>query len=129
MMNVDLAWKLAGIGHVLLIVLIPTLLLFMPSASRVMSTARRRLVIAVVVTWIILNVYRLTIELPIRMALARTRGDKMYDGVGGNVAILFAGWVEPLIVGAVLLIAARLITGLRQDPNKRQQSKPGSPRA
>jgi len=55
------------------------------------------IVIAVVISWLFRIFYRIRVELPLNIQNARSSGDIEYDGVGGNVAVLMMGWVEPLI--------------------------------
>jgi hypothetical protein len=43
------------------------------------------------------------IELPLNLEKAKARGDLMYDGVGGNVAVFTAGWLQPLILCLALV--------------------------
>ncbi|MCX7009793.1 MAG: hypothetical protein NTY53_21550 [Kiritimatiellaeota bacterium] len=56
-------------------------------------------------TWLLRKVYRLMLEVPINMAYAQAHGDELYDGVGGNAAVLGIGWVEPLVVASLVLLA------------------------
>ena len=71
-----------------------------------------RSLLVVFSVWLIRNCYHLFWELPVFISYRHGRGDLEYDGVGGNVAVLFMGWFEPAIICflicAWLMIARRM---------------------
>jgi hypothetical protein len=67
------------------------------------STWRAPVAVAVAVSWLSQIVFRIVIELPLNLEKAKVRGDLMYDGVGGNVAVFTAGWLQPLILCLALV--------------------------
>ncbi len=92
------------IGFVIAIPMAPLLALAL-KRSRLFATAtwKAPITIAVVVSWVLQIAFRTAIELPLNLEKAKVRGDLMYDGVGGNVAVLMAGWLEPLILCLALV--------------------------
>ena len=53
--------------------------------------------VSVVLTWAYLIGFSVFAETPALQAFARQRGDFDADGVGGNAAVLVAGWIIPLL--------------------------------
>ncbi len=50
-----------------------------------------------ILIWYLQMAVRAYLDQPVATALARARGDEMYDGVGGNVAVMVLGWVFGLM--------------------------------
>jgi len=102
-MEIELIWKITGLGHLLIACLLsPALMIYLKTRN----TNRQQkwttpLLTSVFTTWIIRNAYRLTIEVPINIQRARSVGDEMYDGVGGNVVTLFG--TTGFLVGIFIL--------------------------
>jgi hypothetical protein len=71
--------------------------------------------LAVAASWALQIIFRIAIELPLNMERAKAKGDLMYDGVGGNVAILMAGWLEPLILCLALVGVVHLLNKKRNE--------------
>lgn len=84
---------------------------------------RLHFVIAIVSAWLLLMVFRLG-TLPITIEYVNTHskafsdpnseGYGMYDGVGGNAAILVCGWIPPLLSLLVFLIVSALVRAIRR---------------
>ena len=91
-------------AHFVIVAGIPLCFLFFPSVQRRIPSAWLRFLTAIIFVWLVLQPWRLFVEMPIARANARAAGDLDYDGVGGNAAILLAGWIEPLIFGLVPFI-------------------------
>lgn len=71
--------------------------------------------LTVFVTWLIVCVYRLFIQVPVNTARANARGDFTYDDVGGNVAtILIVAWLFPLIECGIVRLAFGVIAELQK---------------
>jgi hypothetical protein len=99
-MSVEQQWIFAGYGHVFLALGLAPLLLFLLVRKKLPSERKwnRKILICTLLAWFLQMQYRTTVELPISMHRAELHGDTMYDGVGGNVAILLMGWFWPLIL-------------------------------
>jgi len=52
-----------------------------------------RFLVAIVAVWMLLAIYRFAIHLPISLKIAQLENRLEWDGVGGNVAVLFGGWI------------------------------------
>jgi hypothetical protein len=116
-MDDPVSLSLIDAGHLLIITLFPALFVFSPTLSRFVRSDAARFLMSIIVTWGFLVVFwRPSVELPIALARARAAGDTMYDGVGGNVAVLLFGWLEPLLFGCPFLIA-KMIINRRKNPN------------
>ena len=115
-MEIELIWKITGLGHLLIACLLsPALMIYLKTRN----TNRQQkwttpLLTSVFTTWIIRNAYRLTIEVPINIQRARSVGDEMYDGVGGNVVTLFFGWLEPLVFCLFTILIFKIIKILKR---------------
>jgi len=110
--------NLAGIGHGLIVFALPLLLMFGVCQRRSVKRWKMPVALAVIIAWFVRILYRTTFENPLYINLAENEGDNMYDGVGGNVATLFFGWIEPLI--ACLLFVG--ITRIAHRNRKSEQS-------
>jgi hypothetical protein len=116
-MEIELIWKITGLGHLLIACLLPpTLMIYLrkrkPNSEQKWTTY---LLVSVLITWIIRSTYRMTIEVPINIQRARNAGDEMYDGVGGNVVTLFFGWLEPLIFCLLTILIFKVIKVLKRN--------------
>jgi hypothetical protein len=69
-----------------------------------------RAIVITLVVWIVLMNFRIEYEVPWnRIVLDIEKSDDLYDGVGGNAALLFIGWIFPFFQSVVTLCVARLI--------------------
>ncbi len=74
--------------------------------------------VAVGCSWFLQIIYRSRVELPMNMKIAAAKGDLMYDGVGGNVAILLMGWFFPLLGCLVVAGVHKIIVCIRNRKNE-----------
>lgn len=82
------------------------------------------ILLSTIAMWPLMLVHRISIEVPYNMA--RT-DDPMYDGVGGNAAILVMGWLVALIF-QLPHIALRVIVDLiTKKKSKGEQDGGGQP--
>jgi hypothetical protein len=72
--------------------------------------------ISVLVSWLLQIFYRIKVEMPVNLERAESRGDFEYDGVGGNVAVLMAGWLYPLV--ACLIVIG--VSKIKLKPNRHE---------
>ncbi len=73
--------------------------------------------VSVVLTWAYLIAFSVVAEAPALQAFARQRGDFDADGVGGNVAVLVAGWIIPLL-GCLLFAPVFTVIDRRKIRNR-----------
>ena len=73
------------------------------------------ILLSTLIMWPLMLGHRISIEVPYNMA--RT-DDPMYDGVGGNAAILMVGWLVALIL-QMPHVALRLIIDLIAKKNRK----------
>ena len=81
------------------------------------STWKTPVAAAVAVSWLFQIGFRMAIELPLNLEKAKARGDLMYDGVGGNVAVFTAGWLQPLILCLALVGVMHVLKKRNGDGN------------
>jgi len=98
---------------------IPIIVLTYPKFPRWPRSIGARLFLTVLAVWLLLIVHRMA-SLPTLIRDAEAAGNIMYDGVGGNVAILFTGW----FVGLIGCIPALIISGVVGWASKRRMPKP-----
>lgn len=58
--------------------------------------------VSVLGVWLGLCLHRSYIGLPMSMARAQANGNDIYDGIGGNLAILMGGWLPGLISTSIV---------------------------
>jgi hypothetical protein len=63
-----------------------------------------RFIVSVLLCWAATLLHRELIGLPIAMARADAGGNISYDGVGGNLVLLFGGWIFGLFSSALVLL-------------------------
>lgn len=80
---------------------------------------RLRFWLAALVTWLVLCLHWLLFGLPVARELALARGNTMYDGVSGNVAILLFGWMYGIIGAVTAMLAFKAGEAIRA---KRRES-------
>ena len=83
-----------------------------------------RFMLGTIGSWAGLVLHRELIGLPVAIARAEAEGDLLYDGVGGNAALLFGGWILGIISSAVALVAYLALNYIRR--HKDQFTSPGS---
>jgi hypothetical protein len=75
--------------------------------------------LAIIATWLGLVVHRCLLGMPVSRALAESRGDAAYDGVGGNAGFVMFGWGFGLVGAATALLAFKageLVRARRKPP-------------
>ena len=109
-MDIEQKWLLVGLGSYTIALILPPALLIYLRVRKGVTHDKWLLsaLITVLAVWLIRNVYRLGLEAPVSWARAQKHGDMMYDGVGGNVAVLLAGWLEPLVVCILVILCCEL---------------------
>ena len=100
-MTIEEKQILVTVGYWAILLGIPAITVLPPLAIRswprlIQSTARG-ILLATAIGWPILIFYRIFVEVPLNMDLAQSRGDMMYDGVGGNAATIMFGWLFALL--------------------------------
>jgi hypothetical protein len=80
-MEIDLIWKITGFGHLVIACLLPPVLMIYLKTRKTISQQKWMypFLISVFTTWIIRNLYRMTIEVPINIQRARNVGDEMLE--------------------------------------------------
>jgi hypothetical protein len=73
-----------------------------------------RFIISVFAVWLALILQRELIGGPVAMQRAAARGDSMYDGVGGNVAVWFGGWIPGVVSASIALVGYMILRYVRQ---------------
>lgn len=100
MLTLEQRWIVVGIGGMAYLFAFAPVLL--TALVRRHPRERRRwlmnIAVTVLITWFVISVYRLFIEVPTNEAYAQSAGDFLSDGVGGNIALIFfLSWLLPLI--------------------------------
>lgn len=75
--------------------------------------------LAILATWLGLVGHRCLVGLPVARALAESRGDAMFDGVGGNAGFVMFGWGFGLVGASTALLAFKageLVRARRKPP-------------
>lgn len=98
---------------------IPLLFLANPKFPKFPRTSWGKFVSVVLLVWLLAIIERV-LSTPYRFQAAAERGDEMYDGVGGNVAVLFIGWM----IGLIGSIPAFLVRAFVSKLQARQNSSP-----
>ncbi len=91
--------RLSFLGVVYWIVLLLILVVMIaPLIPRVRSLHPSwRYLLAIIVTWIFTDFFRVRVQLPILLAMHSD--DPLYDGVGGNVVTMVFGWIPGMLLG------------------------------
>lgn len=74
------------------------------------------------ISWILQIAFRILVEVPVKAQIAQAQGDMLYDGVGGNVATLFTGWLLPLLACLLIVMPINAKTP-KQPPLPKPTSK------
>jgi hypothetical protein len=91
-------------------IVIPAAFVLTPAKLNATRNWLLRLILATAISWYATLAFRMQFDLPATRALARERGDYMYDGVGMNAALLVTGWIPPLVVTSVMIAVYSLFT-------------------
>jgi hypothetical protein len=103
---------------------VPIIVIAYPKFPRWPRSVVGRFVATILVVWFLLIVHRLA-SLPTLIRDAEAAGNMMYDGVGGNVAILVMGWFMAAIGCVPALILATIIQkfGKKDEPHVPSSNK------
>lgn len=90
--------------------------------SRLRQTSKVvRFIASVLVVWGLLVLYRFAVHLHISHKVAESMGRPEWDGVGGNVALLFGGWILGIQSSLAWIIGIWFVTKWR---NRRSPQQP-----
>lgn len=92
-------------------ILIPGIIVMLrpPVAPQKKRPIGLRILGCTILIWYLQMAVRAYLDQPVATALARARGDEMYDGVGGNVVVMVLGWVFGLMATLPLAGVAWLL--------------------
>jgi hypothetical protein len=94
------------LGYILSWIAIPLALI--PPVPRNWSWIWLRTLLITVAVWYVSNRYRIVFEVPWNMTVCDIEDPhSSYDGVGGNVAVLFFGWILPFLECLGTLVVCR----------------------
>ena len=96
---------------------VPIIIIAYPKFPRWPRSPGGRFVIAILFVWFLLFVHRM-VTLPTLIRDAQAAGNIEYDGVGGNVGILFMGWFVAAFGCIPALIISEIITLVTKKKNR-----------
>ncbi|MBN8418001.1 MAG: hypothetical protein J0L73_03720 [Verrucomicrobia bacterium] len=115
-----------AIGSVLIWIAIPLALI--PPVPTSWRWIWMRTVVITVAVWLALMDFRIAYEVPWnRTVMDIEKRDWGYDGVGGNVALLFFGWGFPFFEAFITLCLTRFILSLAVNRKTAPQTIVGPP--
>ena len=115
------------------LIFVPGLFIFYPFKTRALHSPAIRTLLAVLISWFLILVFRMHFSLPALREMARLRNDD-FDGIGGNAALLVGGWILPAIITIIMVAVqeSRLgysrshptpATDIRAEPNEELAQK------
>lgn len=113
-----------------IVILTPVVVLSWKRDGQYDRVSWKRLAASVAIGWFFLVIHRSLYASTVAARLAEQRGDLYYDPVGGNAAILVAGWipvlVSTLVVALLILVAGRFWRG-RVQPSSGEERQGAAP--
>jgi hypothetical protein len=113
-MNSDSGLIINYVSGTAIILLVPAVCLFWRLTTRATQFSRARFVASIGCGWVLLVLHREFIEWPIMLARHHNDDDMIYDGLGGNAAVLVFGWLPMLIVTVLYWLVSLVWWRLRR---------------
>ena len=104
--HVDVGW--------IALLLLPVAIALAPPWGAKWSHKALRTLYAVAITWPLLLIYRIEIDVPwMLLELDYKNPENGYDGNTGNVVVMLFGWVPPLLLAGIPLLVIHFVQKLK----------------